>query len=206
MTSQPFVHHYTPTSTPSPQPRPPVSRAPPPAQQGPASQGPQVGTAQYRSRKQYTPLPAPLSHIYRQLLAGVPGHTLDNCWRLRDEIQRRIDNNRLTFNAVRPPNVQANPLPDHRPSSGSSINMISICTLGEDANAQDNSLPFVIDYTPKEPTIGFAGHMASPAPFVVDIPAREPYLDNKVPWTYEGGIGGIERQFNVMDVTRSGRV
>ncbi|PKI61767.1 hypothetical protein CRG98_017817 [Punica granatum] len=116
MTSQPFVHHYTPTPTPSPQPRPPVSRAPPPAQQGPASQGPQ------------------------------------------------------------------------------------------DANAQDNSLPFVIDYTPEEPTVGFAGHMASQAPFVVDIPAREPYLDNKVPWTYEGGIGGIERQFSVTSVTRSGRV
>ncbi|PKI68880.1 hypothetical protein CRG98_010735 [Punica granatum] len=82
---------------------------------------------------------------------GAPGHTLDNCWRLRDEIQKRIDNNRLTFNAVRPPNVQANPLPDHRPSSGSSINMITICTLGEDANEQDNPLPFVIDYTPKNP-------------------------------------------------------
>ncbi|PKI40361.1 hypothetical protein CRG98_039250 [Punica granatum] len=193
-----------------------------------------VGVAQYRSRKQYTPLPAPLSHIYRQLLAGnqiqpispgpnfdpttqdqfkhceyhqgAPGHTLDNCWRLRDEIQERIDNNRLTFNAVRPPNVQANPLPDHRPSSGSSINMISICTLGEDTNAQGNPLPFVIDYTPEEPTVGFAGHMASPAPFIVDIPAREPYLDNKVPWIYEGGIGSIERQFSVMGVTRSGRL
>ncbi|PKI73247.1 hypothetical protein CRG98_006382 [Punica granatum] len=76
MTSQPFVHHYTPAPTPSPQPRPSyityysVLRAPPPAQQGPASQGPQVGAAQYRSRKQYTPLPAPLSHIYQQLLAG----------------------------------------------------------------------------------------------------------------------------------------
>ncbi|PKI61314.1 hypothetical protein CRG98_018305 [Punica granatum] len=117
----------------------------------------------------------------------------------------------VSINAVNPahPTPQqysANPLPDHRPSSGSSINMISICTLGEDANAQDNPLPFVIDYTPEEPTVGFAGHMASPAPFVVDIPAREPYLDNKVPWTYEGGIGGIERQFSVMGVTHSGRV
>ncbi|PKI63389.1 hypothetical protein CRG98_016217 [Punica granatum] len=141
MTSQPFVHHYAPTPTPSSQPRSPVSRALPPAQHGPASQGPQV-----------------------------------------------------------------NPLLDHRPSSGSSINMISVCTLGEDANAQDNPLPFVIDYTPEEPTVGFAGHMASPASFVVDIPARESYLDNKVPWTYEGGIGDIERQFSVMGVTRSGRV
>ncbi|PKI61753.1 hypothetical protein CRG98_017865 [Punica granatum] len=70
MTSQPFVHHYTPAPTPSPQTRPPVSRAPLPAQQTPDSQGPQVGAAQYQSRKQYIPLPAPLSHIYRQLLAS----------------------------------------------------------------------------------------------------------------------------------------
>ncbi|PKI56472.1 hypothetical protein CRG98_023110 [Punica granatum] len=102
--------------------------------------------------------------------------------------------------------IKANPLFDHRSSSGSSINMITICTLGEDANAQDNPLPFVIDYTLEKPTVGFAGHMASPAPFVVDIPTREPYSDNKVPWTYEGGIGGIEQQFSVMGVTRSGRV
>ncbi|PKI56153.1 hypothetical protein CRG98_023450 [Punica granatum] len=89
---------------------------------------------------------------------GAPGHTLDNCWRLRDEIQRRIDNNRLTFNAVRPPNVQDNPLPDHRPNSGSSINMISICASRRDEDTQDNPLPFVIDYTPEEPTVGFTGN------------------------------------------------
>ncbi|XP_031392172.1 uncharacterized protein C6orf132-like [Punica granatum] len=137
---------------------------------------------------------------------GAPGHTLDNCWRLRDEIQKRIDSNRLTFNAVRPPNVQANPLPDHGPSSGPSINMITICTSGRDEDAQNNPLPFVIDYTPEEPMVGFARHMASPTPFVVDIPARESYSDNKVPWTYEGGIGNVEQQFSVMGVTRSGRV
>ncbi|XP_031392168.1 uncharacterized protein LOC116204225 [Punica granatum] len=170
MTSQPFVHHYTPVSTPSPQPKPPMSRAPPPAQQAPGSQGPQVDAAQYRSRKQ------------------------------------RIDNNRLTFNVIRPPNVQANPLPDHRPSSGPYINMISVCTLWEDANVQDDPPPFVIDYTPKEPTVEFTRHIASLAPLVIDIPAREPYLDNKVPWTYERGVGNLERQFSVMGVTRSGRV
>ncbi|PKI71438.1 hypothetical protein CRG98_008175 [Punica granatum] len=169
---------------------------------------------------------APLSHIYRQLLAGdqirpispgpnfdpsvqdqskryeyhqgAPGHTLNNCWRLRDEIQKRIDSNKLTFNAVRPPNVQDNPLPDHRPSSGPSINMISICASGRDEDAQDNPLPFVIDYTPEEPTVGFMGRMASPAPFVVDIPAREPHADSKVPWTYEGSVGSVEQQFSVM--------
>ncbi|PKI72720.1 hypothetical protein CRG98_006878 [Punica granatum] len=84
------------------------------------------------------------------------------------------------------------------PSLGPSINMISICASGKDEDAQDNPLPFVIDYTPEEPTVGFAGHMASSAPFVVDIPAREPYADSKVPWTYEGSIGSVEQQFSVM--------
>ncbi|XP_031392178.1 uncharacterized protein LOC116204238 [Punica granatum] len=185
MASQPYDHHYAFTSAPPPQPRSLVSRAPPPAQQNP--------TPQDQSKR----------CEYHQ---GAPGHTLDNCWRLRDEIQKRIDSNRLTFNAVRPSNVHDNPLPDHRPSSGPSINMITICTSGRDEDAQDNPLPFVIDYTPEEPTVGFAGHMASPAPFVVDIPAREPYSDNKVPWTYEGGIGNVEQQFSVMGVTLSGRV
>ncbi|XP_031387149.1 COPII coat assembly protein SEC16-like [Punica granatum] len=232
-TSQSYDHFAPAPAQPS-QPRPPVSRTPPPAQQNPTSQGQQAGGAPSRPRKQYSPLPAPLSHIYRQLLAGnqiqpispgpnfdpsvqdqskrceyhqgAPGHTLDNCWRLRDEIQRRIDNNRLTFNAVRPPNVQANPLPDHRPSSGPSINMISICVSERDEEAQENPPPFVINYTPEEFTVGFTGHVASPAPFVVDVPAREPYSDSKVPWTYEGSIGSIEQQFSVMGLTRSGRV
>ncbi|PKI59055.1 hypothetical protein CRG98_020543 [Punica granatum] len=231
--SQPYNHFAPPSAQPS-QPRPPVSRASPPAQQNPTPQGQQVGGAQNRLRKQYTPLPAPLSHIYRQLLAGnqiqpvspglnfdpsvqdqskhceyhqgAPGHTLDNCWRLWDEIQRRIDSNRLTFNAVRPPNVQANPIPDHRPSSGPSINMISVCVSGRDEEAQENPPPFVINYTPEELTVGFTGHVASSAPFVVDIPAREPYSDSKVPWTYEGSVGSIEQQFSVIGVTRSGRV
>ncbi|PKI65184.1 hypothetical protein CRG98_014423, partial [Punica granatum] len=83
---------------------------------------------------------------------GAPGHTLDNCWRLRDEIQRRIDSNRLTFNAIRPPNVQANPLPDHRPNSGPSINMISVCVSERDEEAQRSPPPFVINYTPEELT------------------------------------------------------
>ncbi|PKI33939.1 hypothetical protein CRG98_045671 [Punica granatum] len=181
---QPQSIYYS--APPPSQPRPPMSRAPPPAQQNPAAQGPQAGGTQNRPRRQYTPLPAPLSHIYRQLLAGnqirqispgtnfdpsaqdqskrckyhqgAPGHTLDNCWRLRDEIQRRINSNRLTFNVVRPPNVQDNPLSDHRPSLGPSINMISICASGRDEDKQGNPLPFVIDYTPEEPTVGFTGN------------------------------------------------
>ncbi|PKI58438.1 hypothetical protein CRG98_021196 [Punica granatum] len=84
--------------------------------------------------------------------------------------------------------------------------MISICASGRDEDTQDNPLPFVIDYTPEEPTAGFTGNVASPAPFVIDIPAREPYSDGKVPWTYEGSIRSVEQQFSVMGVTRSGRV
>ncbi|XP_031394066.1 leucine-rich repeat extensin-like protein 5 [Punica granatum] len=207
-TSQPY-DHFAPTSAQPSQPRPPVSRAPPPAQQNSTSQGQQAGGTQSRPRKQYSPLPAPLSHIYQQLLAGnqirpispspnfdpsvqdqskhceyhqgASGHTLDNCWRLRDEIQRRIDSNRLTFNAVKPPNVQANPLPDYRSNSGPSINMISICASGRDEEAQEKSPPFLVNYTPEELIVGLTGHVASPAPFVVDIPAREPYSDSKVP-------------------------
>ncbi|PKI53094.1 hypothetical protein CRG98_026513 [Punica granatum] len=64
--------------------------------------------------------------------------------------------------------------------------MISICASGRDEGAQDDPLPFVIDYTPEEPTVGLTGNVASPDPFVVDIPTREPYSVGKVPWTYEG--------------------
>ncbi|PKI65413.1 hypothetical protein CRG98_014152 [Punica granatum] len=54
----------------TPQYRPPASRTPRPTQQAPASQGQQGGAMQARQRIQFTPLPIPLSHIYRQLLAG----------------------------------------------------------------------------------------------------------------------------------------
>ncbi|PKI59349.1 hypothetical protein CRG98_020260 [Punica granatum] len=87
----------------------------------------------------------------------------------------------------RPPNVQANPLPDHRPNSGPSINMISVCVSEKDEEARENPPPFVINYTPEELTVGFTGHVASPAPFVVDVPAREPYSDSKNPTTKDKG-------------------
>ncbi|PKI61734.1 hypothetical protein CRG98_017846 [Punica granatum] len=50
--------------------RAPASRSPQPTQRAPAPQAQQNGTAQPRQRKQYTPLPAPPSHIFRQLFAG----------------------------------------------------------------------------------------------------------------------------------------
>ncbi|PKI60841.1 hypothetical protein CRG98_018772 [Punica granatum] len=108
-----------------------------------------------------TPLPAcclatrypPLYPYSCSNPAGTPRHTLDNCWRLREKIQEMIDANKLSFNAIRPPNVQANPLPDHGSSVGPSINMISIYTVGEDESEQDDPSPFVIEYIPMEATI-----------------------------------------------------
>ncbi|PKI71768.1 hypothetical protein CRG98_007834 [Punica granatum] len=161
-------------------------------------------------RRHAKPTPQTILTIARSSLSHISvtlGGESDSVDILGSELRpRRIDSNRLTFNAVRPPNVQVNPLPDHRPSSGPSINMISICASGRDEEVQENPLPFVINYTPEELIVEFTGHVASPAPFVVDIHAREPYSDSKVPWTYEGSVGSVEQQFSVMGVTRSGRV
>ncbi|PKI72930.1 hypothetical protein CRG98_006630 [Punica granatum] len=63
----PAPHNYAPALPPIQQSRPPASRTPQPVQRAPAPQD-QQGTVPWR--KQFTPLPAPLSHIYRQLLAG----------------------------------------------------------------------------------------------------------------------------------------
>ncbi|PKI69393.1 hypothetical protein CRG98_010191 [Punica granatum] len=214
--------------------KPPASRVPQPAQQTPATQSQQSGTTQFRQRIQFTPLPTPLSHIYRQILAGdmirptVPGpsfvpanqdqslhceyhssalgHTTDNCWKLREEVQKLINDKKISFNAIRAPNVQANPLPDHGSSSGPTINMISVCTMREDESQQEGPAPFVIEYVPAEATVGVTGSSAAPAPFIIEVLAREPYQDNKVPWTYEGSVGNLEQQFSVMGVTNSGRV
>ncbi|PKI43824.1 hypothetical protein CRG98_035785 [Punica granatum] len=148
---------------------PPTSRTPQPVQRAPAPQD-QQGIATQTGRKQFTPLPAPLSHIYRQLLAGnkirsiapnpdfdptiqnqsrrceyyqgALGHTIDNCWKLRERIQQMIDDKQFTFNAVKPPNVQSNPLPDHGSSLGPSINMIGICAIGEYETGQEAPAPF----------------------------------------------------------------
>ncbi|PKI47633.1 hypothetical protein CRG98_031984 [Punica granatum] len=113
---QEIVHHYTPTPPQTQQYTPLTMRSPEPAQRAPASQGQQGSAFQPRQRKQFTPLPAPPSHIYRQLLVGnkikpespgpncnpaaqsqnlhckfhqgAPSHTLDNCWRLRERSKR----------------------------------------------------------------------------------------------------------------------
>ncbi|PKI34306.1 hypothetical protein CRG98_045304 [Punica granatum] len=138
--------------------------------------------------------------------SGAPGHTADNCWKLREEVRKLIDAKKISFNAIRPPNVQANPLPDHGSSSGPTVNMISVCTVREDESQQEDPAPFVIEYVPAEATIWFTGSSIELAPFIIEVPARELYQDSKVPWTYEGSVGNLEQQFSVMGVTRSGRV
>ncbi|PKI75684.1 hypothetical protein CRG98_003944 [Punica granatum] len=119
---QQYAQNYAPAPPQTPQYKPPASRTPQPTQQAPAPQGQQGGATQTRQRKQFTPLPVPLSHIYQQLIAG------------------------------------------------------------------------------------FAAVGAAPTPFVIEVLAREPYQDSKVPWTYEESVGNLEQQFSVMSVTRSGRV
>ncbi|XP_031394201.1 uncharacterized protein LOC116205692 [Punica granatum] len=66
---QQYAHNYDPAPPPIQQSRPPASRTPQPVQRAPAPQD-QQGIATQTRRKQFTPLPAPLSHIYRQLFAG----------------------------------------------------------------------------------------------------------------------------------------
>ncbi|PKI26147.1 hypothetical protein CRG98_049164, partial [Punica granatum] len=44
------------------------------------------------------------------------------------------------------------------------------------------------------------------APLVIDVPAPEPYSSDRVPWTYDVGVGNLEQQFGVMGITRSGRL
>ncbi|PKI72903.1 hypothetical protein CRG98_006705 [Punica granatum] len=73
-------------------------------------------------------------------------------------------------------------------------------------SSHEAQAPFVIEYVHAETGVGYAGFDATPAPFVIEVPAREPYQDSKVPWTYEGSVGNLERQFSVMGVKRSGRV
>ncbi|PKI67876.1 hypothetical protein CRG98_011734 [Punica granatum] len=138
--------------------------------------------------------------------SGALGHTINNCWKLWEEVRKMINANQLSFNAVRPPNVQANPLPYYGSSSGPTINMIGICALREDESKQEGHVLFVIEYVPVEIAVGFTGSDDAPTPFVIEVPAREPYQDNKGPWTYEESIGSLEQQFSVMGVTCSGRV
>ncbi|PKI49585.1 hypothetical protein CRG98_030022, partial [Punica granatum] len=89
---------------------------------------------------------------------------------------------------------------------GSSINMITVCTSSEGESEQGWPSPVVIEYVTTEITVGFAGIDAPHAPLVIDVPALKPYSNDRVPWTYDGGVGNLERQFGVMGIARSGRL
>ncbi|PKI63410.1 hypothetical protein CRG98_016077 [Punica granatum] len=130
------------------------------------------------------PFPSPAPHHYAPapplIQQSRPSVLRTPQPKLREKIQAMIDDKQLTFNAVKPPNVQANPLPDHRSSSGPSINMISVCAIGEYETGQEQSAPFIIEYVPAETGVGYAGFDAMPTPFVIEVPAREPYQDSKI--------------------------
>ncbi|PKI59715.1 hypothetical protein CRG98_019891 [Punica granatum] len=207
--------------------RAPALRSPQPVQRAPAPQAQQGGATQPHQRKQYTSLPAPPSHIFRQLFTGnkirtkapspnfdptvhnqnlhcqfhqgAPGHTLDTCWRLRDRIYEMINTKQISYNEVKPPNVHVNPLPDHGSSSGPSINMISIATIGEEEDLQETPIPFIIDYAPVEVAVTYTS-------FIIEVPAKEPYQDRRVPWDYGGEVANLEHEMSTMGITRSGRV
>ncbi|PKI74810.1 hypothetical protein CRG98_004828 [Punica granatum] len=86
-----------------------------------------------------------------------------------------------------------------RNSSGPSVNMINIAAIEEEEDSQKSSIPFVINYAPVE--VAFA-----PIPFVIEVPAKEPYHDSRVPWTYESEVASAELEMSAMGITRSGRV
>ncbi|PKI77673.1 hypothetical protein CRG98_001903 [Punica granatum] len=71
---------------------------------------------------------------YRQ---GALGHTTDNCWKLREKIQDMIEKNQISFNAVKPPNVQANSLPDRDSTSDPTVNIIGAHPLREDKTEEE---------------------------------------------------------------------
>ncbi|PKI62531.1 hypothetical protein CRG98_017077 [Punica granatum] len=174
---QQIVHQYNPAPPQTQQYRPLASRTPQSAQRAPALQG-QQGGMQPRPRAQYTPLPVPLSHdqtLRCEYHSGAPDHTIDNCWKLREEVQKMIDANKISFNAIRSSNVQVNPLPDHGASSGPTINMISVCTVREQESKMESSPLFVIECVLAKTAVGFTRSTAVPAPFIIEVLARESY-------------------------------
>ncbi|PKI58762.1 hypothetical protein CRG98_020847 [Punica granatum] len=98
------------------------------------------------------------------------------------------------------------PGPNFDPTTQDQSKHYNICALREDDNEYDGPSPFVIEYIPTEATVGFTKLDTSPTPFVIDVPAREPYLDSKVSWTFEGDVGSLQHLFSIMGVTRSGQV
>ncbi|PKI63921.1 hypothetical protein CRG98_015702 [Punica granatum] len=126
------------------------TRVPPP-------QGQQGGAAQPHTRRQYPSLPVPLSHIYRQICdkigtiapdpnfdltiqdrskqceyhRGAPGHTLNNCWKLRERIQEMIDAKEVTFNAVKSPNASDYKVAEQMAKSPTHISLLALLLSSE---------------------------------------------------------------------------
>ncbi|PKI78883.1 hypothetical protein CRG98_000744 [Punica granatum] len=100
---------------------------------------------------------------------------------LHNKIEEMIDTRQISFIEVKPSNVRTNPFLDHGSGSGPSVNMISIVAIEEEEDAQQTSIPFVINYAPAE--VAFAA-----VPFVIEVLAKEPYQESRVPLTYEGRV------------------
>ncbi|PKI66506.1 hypothetical protein CRG98_013099 [Punica granatum] len=150
-----------------------------PTQRVPPPQGQQGGAAQPRLRRQYPALPVPISHIYRQI---------------RDKIGTTAPD--PSFD----PTIQdqSKQCEYHRGAPGHTLD--NYWKLRERIQDMIDAKELVFN------AVRFAGIGAPPAPFVINIPVREPYSDDRVPWTYEKGVGNLEQQLNVMGVTRSGRL
>ncbi|PKI67529.1 hypothetical protein CRG98_012113 [Punica granatum] len=80
--------------------------------------------------------------------------------RLREKIQEMINAKEISFNEVKPPNVRANPLPNHGSSLGPVINMVSICAIGKEESVQESPISFVIKYVTAKITV-------ASAPFII---------------------------------------
>ncbi|KAL5167308.1 hypothetical protein HKD37_18G052050 [Glycine soja] len=119
-----YPYPYPPQQYP-PQPYPP--------QQYPPQQYPpqQYHQPQYPQKQQNRPTPPRTPDVlppwFRHDLTcafhqGAPGHDVENCYVLKNEVQKLVRANLLSFKDQNP-NVQANPLPNHGPA----VNMIQNC-------------------------------------------------------------------------------
>ncbi|PKI75824.1 hypothetical protein CRG98_003739 [Punica granatum] len=71
--------------------------------------------------------------------------------------------------------------------------------VGEEEETQESPTPFIIEYVSAEMAV-------ASAPFIIEVPAKEPYQDSRVPWNYGGEVANVEQELSAMGITRSGRV
>ncbi|PKI69603.1 hypothetical protein CRG98_010016 [Punica granatum] len=103
------------------------------------------------------------------------------------------------FNVLQPPELIRTML-HNRVRTRPSINMISIATIEEEEDAQKTSIPFIVNYAPTNDAF------TSAVPFVIEVLAKEPYQDRRVPWAYGNEVANMEQEMSAMGITRSGRV